>query len=105
MSRSPSIKKLIEAFKLDKAAAGELKSLMISANNNEAIEAAMEKANILLKGHGIEVIWGNNVYWPCLEYVNMGDTYNITLCYERNKDNFFIGTWGDYVERHPALLR
>jgi hypothetical protein len=34
------------------------------------------------------------------EYVNMGDTYNATILYNVKSQNFYVTTWGDFVERN-----
>ena len=56
--------------------------------------------------HGVEAIhdecyWVNS-YWlnTVLLYVNTGDTYDRTLCYDVIDDSFFLGSWGDWWEEH-----
>lgn len=36
---------------------------------------------------------------PPFEYMNTGDSYVLTLVYDRIKDKLFISSWGDVVER------
>ncbi|MGB3203715.1 MAG: hypothetical protein WBB28_01865 [Crinalium sp.] len=36
-----------------------------------------------------------------LEYSNTGETYSATLIYDRQKEKFHIGSWGDMVEAYP----
>jgi hypothetical protein len=36
-----------------------------------------------------------------LEFVNMGDTYDTTLIYDFSTGRFYVGAWGDWVERYP----
>lgn len=40
---------------------------------------------------------GHNQRSPAIEYLNAGDTYEITLLYVRGQ--FRVGCWGDIVER------
>ena len=62
----------------------------------------LELFNEAVGGDGIEVIRGH--YWDSwygdnvLEYVNLGDTYSITLLYDPKKRKFEIGSWGEWVE-------
>ena len=66
------------------------------------IENAMEQANDVIDGFGVEAIKGDGPggYWQdtVLLYVNLGDTYDTTLCYDTNKKRFFVGDWGGWVE-------
>lgn len=72
------------------------------------IEIAMQDANALLKGHGVEAIRGRhkNGYWQDIValYVNMGDSYNATVLYDVEAEQFDITTYGDWVEQHSDEL-
>lgn len=61
----------------------------------------MEKINSLLDGYGVEVIRGDS--YAVAEYINMGDTYNTTLLYDVNEDEFYVTTWGDWVEAFSEM--
>ena len=57
-----------------------------------------DKANELLAGFGIEYVSCAN---KDLKYINLGDTYDQTICQEINTVNqplLFIGSWGDWYE-------
>lgn len=64
------------------------------------IERAMEEANSILDGHGVERLDVETRRAGTLsaEYVNMGDTYVTTLIYDHHADRFRITSWGDMVE-------
>lgn len=68
------------------------------------VEDAMKWANKILGGYGVENIRDErnfvSHYWQdtVLLYVNMGDTYDPTLCYDTDDKEYFIGSWGDFVE-------
>lgn len=69
------------------------------------IEVALQDANKLLRGHGIEAIHSDiyrSGYWSNIVavYVNMGDTYNATVLYDVEANAFDITTYGDWVEQH-----
>lgn len=72
--------------------------------DDDAVDEAMETANKLLDGHGVEGIQGEGAYvdkyWrdTILLYVNLGDTYDTTICYDTEAEAFFIGSWGDFYE-------
>lgn len=105
---SPSVKEIQKAFpKLGPTKAKELADALEEATEGddvESIDKAMEKANDLLGGHGVEAAQeeGTHVdrYWRdtvCL-YVNLGDTYDTTILYDTEEDEFSIGSWGDFIE-------
>tara|TARA_R110002110_G_scaffold191285_1_gene399457 strand:- start:109 stop:522 length:414 start_codon:yes stop_codon:yes gene_type:complete len=56
--------------------------------------------NVLIDGCGIECsTWDQDSARgvPDREYINVGDTYALTLVYSADSDNLFIGTFGDSV--------
>ena len=65
---------------------------------------AMEQANDMLEGYGVESIsigdWSDR-YWggTVALYVNMGDTYVPTLIYDVKKQKFIVASWGDWYEK------
>lgn len=69
----------------------------------QGISAAMELANEMLQGHGVECIWGYADGFreaPDIEYVNLGDPYIPTVIYDRVAKRFLWGEcWGNIVER------
>lgn len=41
-----------------------------------------------------------------LSYLNTGETYRDTLCYDHSERTFFVGSWGDWTEgRDPRNLK
>jgi hypothetical protein len=110
---SPTLKDLIEAFpKIDKSKLKELVEVLsapdaLAENDDEylkAVDEAMEKANEILDGHGVEAAQGEGSnlgkYWrdTILVYVNLGDTYDTTICYDPDEEEFIVGSWGDFIE-------
>ncbi len=110
---SPTEKEILKAFpKLDASKAAELAAALaapdkVSENDDEfvkAIDDAMDKANEILDGHGIEAAKGEGSnlgsYWrdTILVYVNLGDTYDTTILFDPDEEEFSIGSWGDFVE-------
>ena len=57
----------------------------------------LEGANRKLEGFGVEEILDEEN--DDIQYVNMGDPYNLTVLYDGSKDRFCASTWGDMVER------
>ena len=99
----PSVKTFMERLKLSKEQAKELRK---ACEDNRGLTCA----NKLLEGYGIETIGlpdgcFNNCQEPDLEirYVNMGDTYDVTLC--KVDGRYRVSSWGDVVEawdrKHP----
>jgi len=79
------------------------------AKSDRDIEKALDFANSVMGGFGVEVIrgdtWGR--FWTdsVVVYVNMGDTYNSTLSYVPPEDKWYFGpSWGDVIEYHSYLL-
>ena len=81
---------------------------MLRAETHEDIDKAMDKANEILAGYGVEVIRGQyvNRYYGDINalFVNMGDTYAPTVIYDTEKEMFLVMSWGDLVEKYPKGL-
>lgn len=96
---APSIATLRKFFPAEQAK--RLRSLMTGSSDNEQI---MEAVNEELDGDGIEVIRGRYVdgYHQDIQaaYVNMGDTYDLTILLDHETDTFRLTSWGDWVETH-----
>jgi hypothetical protein len=65
-------------------------------------------ANAILEGHGIEATRGSRFishYYQDtnLLYVNMGDAYVETVCFDTFKEKFIFTSWGDIVESKPKI--
>jgi hypothetical protein len=105
---SPSDKNLTRAFpNLDYGKAEELSDKLkeaLGSEDDDAIDKALEFANEALGGHGVEAIQGDGThidnYWrdTVLVYVNLGDTYDTTILYDTENEEFSIGSWGDFME-------
>lgn len=111
MTRSPSFKNISNGLKIHIEKAKELKKLMKGTHfpkghspRDTQVEATMKYANKIMNGYGVEAVQDENMwidhYWQStgLLYVNKGDTYDTTLCYDTEKDEYFIGSWGDWYE-------
>src|SRR5258706_13419885 len=110
---SPTFKELTKAFpKVDSGKLEELADVMSNLDNVadddnkfvKAVDEAMDKANEVLDGHGVEAIAGEGSdlgkYWrdTILLYVNLGDTYDTTICFDPDEEEFFIGSCGAFFE-------
>jgi transposase len=64
---------------------------------------ALHAMNEVLGTHGVEGLGPRRSgdYAPSYEYLNAGDPYVGTLIYDRDRDRLFVGSWGDFVEKHP----
>lgn len=88
----------------------ELRSKILRANSPSGVDRALEHADHILRGSGVEAIegdyyvggyYGNTV----LLYVNMGDTYQPTLYFNTVSGTFNVGSWGDWVEANQRRYR
>lgn len=67
-------------------------------------ELKMSMANDIIEGCGVEYAGEVDMRdGPPLEYVNLSDTYDCTLC--RFQGRYLVSSWGDIVERHGRLFR
>jgi hypothetical protein len=67
------------------------------------VTVALHAMDNILETHGVEGMWPANdreCYAPPYEYLNTGDTYDLTLIYKRETDRLFLGSWGCIAERH-----
>lgn len=105
----PTVKTLEAHFRLNRTDARRVrKALEIEGTFNErtrrnfTIDDALEAANDILEGHGVEAIRGEwqNGYWCDIRalYINMGDTYAATLIYDRNTKRVYATDYGSFVE-------
>ena len=56
----------------------------------------MEEANTLLKGFGVETVAAPD--GSSLEYINNGESYDVSLCIERPTGNVLAISWGAWFE-------
>ena len=112
---------LQEAFKLKPATAWNLAKVMRAArkgNDNEvaresvgyedAPAAALDLVNKVIRGFGVEAVRGegyevDRYYYDCIAlYVNTGDTYNVTVLYDTERNKFYVTSWGEWYEEWQA---
>lgn len=81
----------------------QLYGAMKDAMSHKEVDTALDLANTLLTGHGVESIrddeWERYYLDIGLLYVNMGDPYRTTILYDTRSQRFSIGAWGVVVER------
>jgi len=73
-------------------------------NPHEPLTLALEAVNELMEQFGVEYIASKDD--TChdaqgIEYINTGDTYNLTMTYDHRDDIWRISSWGNYVELEP----
>ena len=70
-------------------------------NNVDKVMDAMDR---FLHGFGVEAIhseytWVSHYYGDITAlYVNMGDTYDTTVLYDTEENEYHVTTWGDWYE-------
>jgi hypothetical protein len=64
----------------------------------------MALADLLINGYGVECLWEHNLGLsePRLDYINLGDPYDITLLYDHVTQTYRVGSWGDVAARLGA---
>jgi len=104
--RSPSIEMMVKRLHLKKVDATALKAEMKRGN----AERVLDMANSMIGGYGVEsvqheVLWINK-YGPAgLLYINKGEPYLVTLCYDTEKEVMFVGSWGDWYDTHKEIQK
>lgn len=76
------------------------------------VDEALELFNEYVHGYGIETISDypldipDSSYYFSMNvlYVNMGDSYALTLMYDTSKEEFLVGSWGNWVEETEMYL-
>lgn len=117
----PSVKTIEQRLGVSKDAVAKIRGLMEGTENPNdyksvkkwmqrcyykprKVERVMEAINEILGGYGVEQITDNqwSDYWRDggLLYVNMGDAYFPTICYDTRKDKWIVCPWGDMIERN-----
>lgn len=90
-------------FKVDDKVAKQIVDNIKAAGGDESAESTMDFINTVTNENGVETVNGDGPggFWrdAVLLYVNRGDTYDTTICYDTTKEQFFLGSWGDWVER------
>ena len=102
MTRLPSIKTIENSIADCREDAIEIRKLMEAHCYFPG--RLLRKVNAFLGLHGVEYI--NSVDDKVhesygLSYINTGDTYITTLCYDHKSGRIFISSWGDVVEKNP----
>jgi hypothetical protein len=92
--KGPSVARMVKFLGVTKAQATELKNLM----NAGLVTRTLARADIMLDGYGRDELPSPS---GRVIYVDMGDTYNMTLMFDWSKDKFIVGSWGDLVEAQP----
>ena len=60
----------------------------------------LEALNEIIGGYGSEGIFSPDysIYWCLFDYVNTGDTYNVTIVRLTDQKKYIISSWGDIIE-------
>lgn len=70
--------------------------------NYKSAQSALRVANDVLRGNGVERIYGPGFRGGgdrrYFDYVNLGDTYDPTLLYDYHASRFRVTSWGDLVD-------
>ena len=117
MSKFPSVEELVRAWKVEPEAAEKALELVKKPLNGGArvpafgdfgtsrdkdANARLEEINKLIEGFGIEAIRGAhwNGYWCDVHavYVNVGDTYALTVLYDPHTEELLLTSYGDWIE-------
>ena len=97
---------LVKHLKLTEEAA-DIVDRMIDSSDFST-DDVLEIVNALTNNHGVvsltgEGVWINHFYGNIIAlYVNTGETYDMTLVYDTENNEFLLTSWGDFFEGWEA---
>jgi len=120
--RSPSVNAMVNDLQLDRKTALAIKRVLTGRtdlmtvesarkrqleayNPHDALTLALEAVNELMGMYGVEYIASKEDTMhdvQGIEYINTGDTYQLTMTYDHRDDLWRISSWGNYIELEPA---
>ena len=93
-----------QALITHKRAAVLIRAYMMGADTPGRVDQAMDAINTILSGYGVESIKDNRwTSYYCdigLLYVNMGDTYTMTILLDHEAGRYSVTSWGNWVEAY-----
>lgn len=107
-SMADEIKK---TFKVTQKEAGIIDILLKNAVTarreglHEVVDKNLKEVNDFINGFGVESVTAedyqvDNYYYNIIAlYINMGDTYDTTIVYDTENNEFEVSSWGDWFER------
>lgn len=103
MTRLPSVKTIVRDLQPD-CIEDARKIRRIMETYCDSPVRMLIRVSRFISAHGIEYIADRrddcNEYHG-IEYINQGDSYIPTLCWDRSSGRIFISCWGDIVEKNP----
>jgi hypothetical protein len=76
----------------------------LTKSNPHDTNEALDRADTIITGHGVEAIqgrWVNSYYGNIVGlYVNKGDTYALTVLFDTPRHKFYITDLGTWVEEN-----
>jgi len=56
--------------------------------------------NQVISGHGVETIYTASGVNAMADYINFGETYQVTILYDYTINQFMLTSWGDWLENY-----
>ena len=123
--RSPSVNAMVKYLGLERETALAIKRVLTGRidlmtvesarkrqleayNPHEPLALALEAVNELMGLYGVEYIASKDDTMheaQGVEYINNGDTYNLTMTYDYRDDLWRISSWGNYIELEPERFK
>jgi len=76
-----------------------IKTLYYDSIQDEVLKAI----DLILDGHGVEGVLYPNSQMYGLSYVNRGDAYDTTICYDSMAEEWLLTSWGEWYESVGGL--
>ena len=123
--RSPSVNAMVKYLGLERETALAIKRVLTGRidlmtvesarkrqleayNPHEPLTLALEAVNELMELYGVEYIASKDDTMhevQGVEYINTGETYNLTMTYDYRDDLWRISSWGNYIELEPERFK
>jgi len=123
--RSPSVNAMVKYLGLERETALAIKRVLTGRidlmtvesarkrqleayNPHEPLTLALEAVNELMELYGVEYIASKADTMhevQGVEYINTGETYNLTMTYDYRDDLWRISSWGNYIELEPERFK
>lgn len=88
---------------VDEGDAKKVEELVAKSGRGKSASNALLEINDVLDGYGVEHVEGDkgpSGYWSgaVAAYVNMGDTYNVTILYDTVDETFYLTDLGSFLD-------
>ena len=104
LSTAKQVVKCIKSVEYAESLPGGASRIKECYNRPMDYDIQLNAINKLVGGFGVEYIASVDDSFTRaygVDYVNLGKTYSLTICYDQSSERFKLTSWGDIVESNP----